>query len=293
MGFPEAAGGGPAPGPLYDPAAVAAVGELERFLAARPGVGAVLGLHGHLTTARYLRSGQREGRRTVPERPEWVYQLVRETAEVRGEARRRELIDDAGRHTVVTVLLRHATYRGSAELMAAIRGYAEERLVPLGASVRLGGDVAVSQAMIPAIVSTQVTSLALALAGALAAGMLLLRSRAALAVVAPVAAAVLWILGLMGWLGVPLGVASSMFCAVTLGIGIDYAVHLSERHRQLAREGAADPALAAVATVAPAVVADAAAIALGFGVLTLSRVPANRTLGLLVAGALAVSCLLT
>ena len=38
----------------------------------------------------------------------------------------------------------------------------------------------------------------------------------------PASLAVLWLFGLMGWLGIPLGVATSMFCAITLGIGVDY-----------------------------------------------------------------------
>ena len=39
--------------------------------------------------------------------------------------------------------------------------------------------------------------------------------------------------------------------------------------------------------------ADAAAIALGFGILGISQVPSNARLGFVVAGALAVACALT
>ena len=82
------------------------------------------------------------------------------------------------------------------------------------------GDVAVSQAMIPAIVRTQVGSLLLAVATNLLIVTLLYRSlRAGIVCIAPTAVAVAWTFGIMGWLGVPLGVATSMFCAVTLGIG--------------------------------------------------------------------------
>jgi predicted RND superfamily exporter protein len=154
--------------------------------------------------------------------------------------------------------------------------------------------VAVSQAMIPAIVRTQVTSLLLALAGAFVAVCLLARSLVTgLLAVAPAAVAVLWVFGFMGWAGIPLGVATSMFCAITLGIGVDYAIHFLERRRRRRQEGHPAPVSAAVADAGPAIVADTAAIALGFGLLGISQVPANARLGLLVALALASGCLLT
>ena len=35
----------------------------------------------------------------------------------------------------------------------------------------------------------------------------------------------------MGWLGTPLGVATSMFASMSVGIGVDYAIHLLDRYR--------------------------------------------------------------
>lgn len=280
--------------PLLEPDAVRAIGAFERFLSDRPEVGGVLGLHAHVTTTRVLASGGREDRREVPERAAWVRQMIAQMELVRGEARRREMVDDGFRRTVVTVLLEAANYRDTERLLDAIRSYEAERLAPLGLSLRFGGDVAVSQAMIPAIVRSQLLSLGLALAGTLLTASLLYGSAAIGAVVvAPTVAAVLWISGVMGWLGVPIGVATSMFCAVTLGIGIDYGIHLFDRYRIAREEGEGEPALAAVLHAGPAIVADTAAIALGFGTLAFSSVPASRSLGLLVAGALGASCLLT
>ncbi|HEV2843616.1 MAG TPA: MMPL family transporter, partial [Thermoanaerobaculia bacterium] len=162
------------------------------------------------------------------------------------------------------------------------------------ARVELAGDVAVSQAMIPAIVRTQMGSLLLALVINLAIVALLFRSwRYGLAAVAPTAVAVAWTFGLMGWLGMPLGVATSMFCAVTLGIGVDYGIHFLERFRAAEAAGGAWPDRVAVAEAGPAILVDTLAIALGFGLLAFSQVPTNRWLGLLVAIALASACLLT
>jgi len=98
----------------------------------------------------------------------------------------------------------------------------------------------------------------------------------------------------MGWLGIPLGIATAMFCAIALGIGVDYAVHLLEEIERAAARGVTEnPVRQAVAAAGPAIVADSLAMGLGFALLAFSRVPANARLGQLVAFALFASCLLT
>lgn len=276
------------------------LGELEAFVRHRPEVGGVLGPHSQVSAVSYLWLGRRESQRRIPDHPSRVDRTLHRFRQGRGEHRLREVIDETLHRAVVTVYLEDANYLETRRLMRAIRGWADERLTPAGATLRFAGDVAVSQVMIPAIVHTQATSLALALLGAVAMVSLLYRSLAAGMLVAlPTVTAVAWVAGAMGWLGIPLGVATSMFCAITLGIGVDYAIHLFERHRQLAAGAAGDTgpaggsALAAVRVAGPAIVADAAAIALGFGLLALSRVPANARLGLLVAAALSAAAVLT
>jgi predicted RND superfamily exporter protein len=281
-------------GPLLSGAAVAALGRFEDGLRARPDVGGVLGLHSQLLTTAFLWGDRREWARTIRDNPAWIYLHVRRIGNVRGEARRTELVDDGFRRTVVTVLLKGANFRKTAAVIAAIRRLERTELAPVQAHVDLAGDLAVSQAMIPAIVRTQTGSLL----GALAANVLILtllcRSfRLGLACAAPTTVAVAWTFGLMGWLGVPLGVATSIFCAVTLGIGDDYCIHLLDRYRSAVAAGAARPAHVALSEAGPAIVTDALAILLGFGLLLGSRVPTNRWLGLLVVFGLASACLLT
>jgi predicted RND superfamily exporter protein len=254
----------------------------------------VLGLHSQLTTTAYLWADRLERNRRILDNPSWIYLHARRLGNVRGEARRRELVDDGFHRTVVTILLKGANYRQTASIVEAIRQLERTELAPAHARVDLAGDVAVSQAMIPAIVRSQLGSLLLALAGNLAIVALLFRSwRYGLACVAPTAVAVAWTFGLMGWLGMPLGVATSMFCAVTLGIGVDYGIHFLERFKAAERAGAARPDRIAAAEAGPAILIDTLAIALGFGLLGFSQVPTNRWLGLLVAIALSSACLLT
>jgi predicted RND superfamily exporter protein len=281
-------------GPLLAGSAVAAVGRFEQALRSQPEVGGVFGLAGTLSTTAFLWGGRNEEFREIVDDPAWIYLYVRRIANVRGEARRRELIDDDFHSTVVTLLLKAANYRETARLMAAIRELERRELAPAHGRVDFAGDVAVSQAMIPAIVRSQLGSLLLAVAGNLLIVALLFRSlRAGLVCIAPSAVAVVWTFGVMGWLGIPLGVATSMFCAVTLGIGIDYSIHFFERFQESESAGLSRPGLTASAAAGPSILIDALAISLGFGLLAFSQVPTTRWLGLLVALALASACLLT
>lgn len=282
------------PQPLETPAVLEAIGGFERFLRSQPGVGGVLGPHSHLTAVTYLWMGRQEEARAVPKEPRRV-RLAWERFDMgRGAQRRREVVDDAMRRGVVTIFLKNANYRDTAVLMDKIRAYAARHLAPLGAKLDFGGDVAVSQAMIPAIVETQVTSVLLALLTSLAAVWLATRSLAtSLLTIVPVSVAVLWVFGGMGWMGIPLGVATSMFCSISLGIGVDYAIHYLDRLRPFAGEASTATPLEAIAEVGPAIVVDAVAIALGFGLLVISQVPANARFGALVALALVASAVLT
>jgi hypothetical protein len=283
------------PGPLVDPKTLREIGGFEAFLRKQPRVGGVLGPYAQMTTVSFLRFARQPERMSIPATAAQVADLVHSFDEVRGETRRREVIDDARRRGVITLFLKDPDYRQVAKLMADARRYARERLEPLGIRIGFAGDVAVSQAMIPAIVRTQVFSLPLAQLGSWLVVTLLYRSwKAGLLIALPSSVAVAWMLGAMGWTGIPLGVATAMFCSITLGVGIDYGIHFYEVFLRLRREGAGgDAALAAVSEAGPAIVADTAAIALGFGILVISQVPANARLGFLVAGALAVACALT
>lgn len=97
--------------------------------------------------------------------------------------------------------------------------------------------------------------------------------------------AVLFNFGLMGSLGIPLGVATSMFAGMTLGVGVDFAIHLLHRYRHELDSGATRETglTQALRITGPAILIDGCAVGIGFGVLVLSVVPANARLGALLS----------
>jgi predicted RND superfamily exporter protein len=281
-------------GPLLEPRLMEAIGRFEESARAQPGVGGVLGPYSEIKAVNYLWLARQEGSRSIPKTPERLDRAIEMFDTGRGIERRREVIADDRTQTVITVFLKGANYRDTARIMAALRRDAAAILGPYHMRMSFAGDVAVSQAMIPAIVKTQVSSVLGSLASCLVVLILLHRSwkLGALALL-PTTLSVAWVFGLMGWLGIPLGVATSMFCAITIGIGDDYAIHLIDRFREAVGAGRTDPVLAAVGEAGPAIAYDTLAIALGFGVLAVSQVPANARLGILVALALVSGFFLT
>jgi uncharacterized protein len=282
------------PDALLDPARLQALGRFEAEVRSQPGVGGVLGPYSQMTAVHALWMGGVESARVIPDNPEGVGQLLEKFDQGRSVRRRQEVIADDLRRTVVTIFLKDANFRDTERLMRSVRTSAARLLGPRGGRLDFAGDVAVSQAMIPAIVKTQVSSVLGSLLGCLTALFLLHRSlRLGLVAVLPTALSTLWVFGLMGWLGIPLGVATSMFCAITIGIGDDYAIHFLDRYQSALGAGRDRPVLDAIEEAGPAIVYDTLAIALGFGLLAISLVPANARLGLLVALTLMASCLLT
>ncbi len=286
-------------GPLLEPQVLRAIRRFESALEEIPGVGGVLGPGSHIETVNHLFLAQRSDTRRIPDHAVRVGMVLDKFDLARGVRRRREVIHDDLHQAVVTLFVHGANYRDTAEIMKAARAAQAEYLLPLGARMRFAGDLAVSQAMIPAIVRSQLGSLALACAGALLLTRWFLGSfRLACLAVAPTAAAVLCLFGAMGWLEIPIGVATSTFCAITFGIGIDYAVHLLERIRQLDSGALCAPTrpetlLRALRETAPPILADAVSVSLGFAILMVSRVPANGRLGVIIAVALLAAALFT
>lgn len=278
-----------------DPAVLARLGRFEELLRRRPEVGGALGLHTQLTAlAHFWNSGAARPEVLLDDRRE-ILRLLNRYELSPGLHRRRQVVTDGFRETVVTVFLKNANYQDTRKLMSWIEDHHRAHLAPLGASLGFAGDVAVSQATIPAIVRTQMLSLPLALLGVFAAIALLYGSwRLALCALLPVAVSAAWLLGSLGWTGIPLGIATSTFFAIALGLGVDsQSIHFLDRYQQLACAGTADPAVRTLADVGPAVAVNTAAVASGFGLLAVSSVPANARLGLLVALALVLGGALT
>lgn len=177
-----------------------------------------------------------------------------------------------------------------------LRAWLARRLPPLaarrGARVHVSGDVPVGLAVVGAIVGNQLSSIGWT--AATIALMLLIAFRSlrwTAVLMAPVLAATLLLFAALGYAGVPLGIATSMFAALTLGAGVDFALHYVHAYRRERRAGRPhdEAVLATLRTAGRGVLWNAVVLACGFSVLAVSTIKPNASLGLLLAAAMLVS----
>ena len=115
--------------------------------------------------------------------------------------------------------------------------------------------------------------------------------RTALLSLAGVLLAVLWMLGTMGWAGIPLTAMSNAAPTILLALGTAYVMHLAAATQRRAATGGTPPQIAAYALreVRLGMLVAGMTTIVGYGSLTLSRVPVVHGFGLaLVIGIAAV-----
>lgn len=274
--------------------ALAALAALEEELAADEtgSVGRAVGLHEHLSTMHSLMRSRAPRVRVLP--PEQMEALLHHYRRVRGERALRQVLDREGAGALATVFLRASSFERTAGVLERLRAFEERSLAPLGLELKLGGDVALSQALVGRIVSAQLSSLWLAGAGIALLCWFALRSVRAVALcLAPAAVSVLANFVQLAALDGALGIASSMFAALTLGVGVDYALHLIWRTRSLEHDGAPAPVVRAASQIAPALCIDLLAVGGAFGLLALSSTPSNARLGTLMLCGVAAALVAT
>jgi predicted RND superfamily exporter protein len=159
-----------------------------------------------------------------------------------------------------------------------------------GVSAIATGDVIVNQTTADQLAQTAIMSLIVALLSVLAVITIAYRvteGSASLGVITtiPVAFTLTWVLGTMALLDIPFNIVTGMITGLTIGLGVDYSLHISERFNQ-ELEGAATVADALHETVigtGGALLSSAATTASGFAVLLVAILPFLQSFGLITA----------
>ena len=102
--------------------------------------------------------------------------------------------------------------------------------------------------------------------------------------VGPIVLVLIWILGTMALLGIPYTIVTATITALSIGIGVDYTIHIIHRYRD-EYSHYRNPEIAAVRTLkttGSALLGSALTTAIGVGVLALSSVPMLQQFGLTV-----------
>ena len=280
------------------PPVVLLLADLERYLESfdPEDIARVVGPAEHFETMNFMLGNRRPGTRTLPDSKQRAQLVLDHYRRVRGEHGLASVFEDGASAALLTAFLPSANFQGTAAILDALEHFAAEHLAPHGLSLSLAGDVPRSQAMIAAIVRTELYSLAGGLILVfLAASFFMGSAVLGLCCTLPAAIAVLATFAFMGVAGIPLGVATSMFAAMTIGIGVDYAIHLTSAAQRTPVTDASprERALAAVHEAGPVILFDALALGAAFGLLLLSAVPTNARLGALMVVSLSTCALVS
>ena len=152
--------------------------------------------------------------------------------------------------------------------------------------VEFSGMPSVYSHMDTSLLYSQFSSLLLALVLVIFIVALLLRSfKSGLMAIVPIVATLVVLFGVMGLVGIPLDVATVLVASTSLGIGIDYSVHVLNHLKQVQQAGkSGDEAVADMLQITgKAVVINMVSVAAGFLVLMLSDMVPLIHFGLLVA----------
>jgi predicted RND superfamily exporter protein len=283
---------GPADGALHDPAALAAIDDLQRFVETDLNVGKTLSIVNYLKEMhRALSDGQKVTE--IPPSSALVSQYLFLYSMSGGPEDLNSQIDLEHRRAAVRVFLRSDSTAYGEKLLTRVREHVAATFPP-GYVVHYSGTIASSAALTEAMVHGKVLNMLQIGAIIVVISGLVLRSIVGgLLVATPLAAAVLMNFGVMGFAGIPLDVITSPIAAMAVGIGSDYAVYFLFRFREeLGVSRTHTLALAStMLTSGKAIVYVSSAIAGGYLVLCLSGFVFHIELGALVALAMVVSSL--
>jgi predicted RND superfamily exporter protein len=110
-------------------------------------------------------------------------------------------------------------------------------------------------------------------------------------VLAPVVAALAWLLGAMALLGISFNSETAVITSLAIGLGVDYSIHAGERFMvERERTNSLDDALeASITGTGGALLASAGTTAAGFGVLALSLSPPLQRFGIVTGSAIVLA----
>ncbi len=277
-----------AEGDLLESGRMSRIAELQTFMDGLPHVSKTLSIVDYLSLLHRAFEMLPSGEARLLPHPEGAlaqYMLVYEAA---GDPTdfEEEIAPDY-RTALLRAVLDTPLYSESVPAVERLSEYLSRHLDDRHLRGTIAGDVNVAYHWMSRLETSHFTGVGLSLILVLLMSMIAFRSMGAGVVsVVPVAFTVLLLYGVMGYLGIYLEPATSMFAAISVGVGVDFAIHLVDRLRLALRQNDGDHEAAvrqAMPGTARACFFNAAALGVGFSVLLLSGLPTLQRFGGLVS----------
>jgi hydrophobe/amphiphile efflux-3 (HAE3) family protein len=178
------------------------------------------------------------------------------------------------------------------EIIDKVETIADEEFEGTGIDTRVVGLPKVMLRMMDKFMDDQVKSLILSTLGVWAVVSIISGSAIiGLLCLIPLSVSVLINFGFMSYMNIPLDVVTIMISGISIGIGVDYSIHLTSRYRHELRngKGQSDALRATITSTGRGIFFNAFTLVLGFGLLAFSTFRAISVFGMLVAGTMFTS----
>lgn len=276
---------------LFDPQLLRRIEALQQYAEKLPHV------NGSTSVVDYIKKmyqavnkGDDEAYR-IPDSPSLIAQLFLLYSASANPTDFEEEIDYDYRQALIRLYVDTGSYQNNRQLVPALQNYIEKEFNTSQIQATLTGRLQLDFHWIDNIAKSHVGSLLTSLVMVWLMAALLFRSIiAGVYVLLPVGAAILLVYAVMGFGGISMGVGTSMFAAISIGLGVDFAIHAIDKLRGLmadTEDDFDDILLQLYPSTGRALFFNFLALALGFLVLTVSEVPSLINFGALVAVAVA------
>lgn len=276
-------------GDVLQPAVLRKIDAYQRYLRSLPQVGASVSIVDVIKPLNRAAEDDAPTAYDIPVDPETIAQLLVSYQASVPPTELQSLIDGAQKKALVRTYLHTKNWTDQHKAVEAAQTFLHREFTG-DIRATLTGRVVVDDQTIGAIKSGHVSSIFASALMVLLSAMVVLRSvRDGFLCSVPVMFSIVFVYATMGAAGIGLSIATSMFASIAIGLGMDFGIHVVSRARQAERQSADVTAmvLSAYEATGRAAVFNAAAVAIGFGLVTISQVPPIRMFGLLVAIAIA------
>lgn len=205
------------------------------------------------------------------------------------------VIDKDYRRALVRLRLTSGEYDDERRVVEAVSTFLDREFPPDGGlETELAGRVYLDYHWVALVVSSHVRSLTLTCILIFVCLVVLFRSlKTGVLCMIPVSFAVLCVYAVMAATDIPLSVGTSMFASLSIGVGVNFPIHVIDRTRLALRENDGNLAAAyreVFSLTAKALVFNALAVCCGFLALLVSELPLMRQFGLMIALGIGSCC---
>lgn len=281
---------------VFDPRVLANIEALQSYAETLPGVQGSTSIVDYLKQMNRALNGGESNQYALPDDRDLIAQFFLLYSASSNPDDFEEEVDYDYRLANVRVMLNTGAFIDNKYIVETLDDYLANSFNSELASATLSGRVNLNYHWIKDLGVSHFTGMGIALLLVWLVSSLLFRSSVAgTYALLPVATSILLVYSAMAALAIPLGIGTSMFAAVAIGLGVDFAIHTIDRLRSLYREtGDMDMTLQQFyPTTGRALFFNLLAIALGFGVLISSKVVPLNNFGTIVAMSVTTSFLVS